>query len=53
MNEGFSCREREGGAKAGDVFEVKESCFCDCFNVLGEGEFIIKDDSKVSAVGRG
>lgn len=50
MNEGFSCRQREKGAKAGDVLEVVESHFCNYFNVLGEGEFIHKENSKVPAV---
>lgn len=34
----FSAAGKERGVKAGNVFEVAESCFCGRFNVLVEGE---------------
>ena len=53
MYKGFGCRVGEGGAEAGNVFEVVVGCFGDVLNMLCEGEVAVKENSKVATVGGG
>ena len=53
MYKGFSCRVGEGGAEAGDVFEVEVGCFSDLLYMVGEGEVAVKENAKVATVGGG
>ena len=53
MDEGFSCREGEGGTEAGNVPEMKESSFGNVVDVWQEREGRVKKDAKVTDVGGG
>lgn len=51
MDEGYGGLRSEGRAEAGDVPEMKEGGLGNVFNVVFEGEGLVKDDAKVGEVG--